>query len=91
MRGLGSYFALAVAAGGDLYAELKRCGGRMDEKRVAADVIQPCLSALSYLHAKVRMRSQPFQMQHTPRIKRLAYCADARPAETGGKGCKIAG
>ncbi len=43
-----------MLSGGDLYEELKRCGRHMPEGRVAGDVIRPCLSALSYLHAKVR-------------------------------------
>ena len=40
-------------AGGDLYEELKRSGGQMKEKRTSRDVLQPCLSALAYLHTKV--------------------------------------
>ena len=44
---------VSIIIGGDLYEELKRCGGHMPEGRVAGDVIRPCLSALSYLHAKV--------------------------------------
>lgn len=43
-----------VHPGGDLYEELKRCGDRMPEGRVAGEVLRPCLSALSYLHARVR-------------------------------------
>lgn len=49
-----------VHPGGDLYEELKRCGGHMPEGRVAGEVIRPCLSALSYLHAKVRLASGRF-------------------------------
>ena len=41
------------AAGGDLYEELKRSGGQLKECRVALDIIQPCLSALSYMHSMV--------------------------------------
>lgn len=39
--------------GGDLYEELKRCGGHLSEDSVARDVLQPCLCALVYLHSKV--------------------------------------
>ncbi|BDA48789.1 probable Aurora kinase A at N-terminal half [Coccomyxa sp. Obi] len=46
------YLALQFAPGGDLYEELKRHGGQLSEERVARDVIQPCLSALAYLHRK---------------------------------------
>ena len=44
---------LLCCAGGDLYEELKRSGGQMKEKRTSRDVLQPCLSALAYLHTKV--------------------------------------
>lgn len=40
--------------GGDLYEELKRSGGQLKERRVAQDIIQPCLSALSYMHSMVQ-------------------------------------
>lgn len=40
-------------AGGDLYEELKRSGGQLKERRVAQDIIQPCLSALFYMHSLV--------------------------------------
>ena len=40
-------------AGGDLFGELKRCGGRFKDKNVARDVVRPCLLALRYCHHKV--------------------------------------
>ena len=40
-------------AAGDLYEELKRNRGRLQETRVAATIIYPCMLALSYLHSKV--------------------------------------
>ncbi|KAK9834350.1 hypothetical protein WJX84_004182, partial [Apatococcus fuscideae] len=45
------YLAQEFATGGDLYEELKRSGGQLKERRVAQDIIQPCLSALSYMHS----------------------------------------
>ena len=43
--------------GGDLYEDLKRHGGSIEEERVAARIIQPCMEALAYLHDKVPWRS----------------------------------
>lgn len=40
-------------AGGDLYGELKRCGGRFKDKNVARDILLPCMLALQYCHQKV--------------------------------------
>ncbi|KAK9861181.1 hypothetical protein WJX84_005607 [Apatococcus fuscideae] len=45
------YLAQEFATGGDLYEELKRLGGQLKERRVARDIIQPCLSALAYMHS----------------------------------------
>ncbi len=44
------------APGGDLYEELKRCGGRMQAGEAAHGYLAPFLAALLYLHGKVRGR-----------------------------------
>lgn len=44
------YLVQEYAAGGDLYQELKRSGGRFSEAYAAANLLQPFLHAVSYLH-----------------------------------------
>lgn len=46
----GIYLVQEYAAGGDLYGELSRHGGYMLEVHVVRHVMNPFLSALSYLH-----------------------------------------
>ncbi len=41
-----------AGAGGDLFEDLKRCGGQYKERHVARNVLPPFLSALHYLHSK---------------------------------------
>lgn len=65
-------------AGGDLYEELKRCGGHLSEERVASDILRPCLAALAYLHLKVHVSNTG---QHA--VNSLTYtclCAPVDPA-----------
>eukprot|EP00899_Mesostigma_viride_P008697 jgi/Mesvir1/17829/Mv12921-RA.1 len=40
------------ASRGDVFEEVKRCGGKLDEKRAVVDVIMPVLEALVYLHRR---------------------------------------
>jgi serine/threonine protein kinase len=49
--GDGIYLVQELAPRGDLYAELSRHGGYMLEAHVVKNVMQPFLSALSYLHS----------------------------------------
>ncbi len=65
-------------SGGDLYEELKRCGGQLKERRVARDIIEPCLSALSYMHSSVSLAAspalyicQPLLTEEKPSLKSL--------------------
>ena len=44
----------AYAAGGDLYEDLRRRGGKYEEAVTSAGVLKPCIEALMYLHSKVR-------------------------------------
>jgi hypothetical protein len=46
------------APGGDLYEELKRCGGRMQASEAAHAYLAPFLAALVYLHGKVSRQQQ---------------------------------
>ncbi|KAK9789936.1 hypothetical protein WJX73_001902 [Symbiochloris irregularis] len=46
------YIVQEYAVGGDLYGELKRCGGRFKDKNVARDILMPCMLALQYCHQK---------------------------------------
>lgn len=43
---------LEYAARGDLFTELKRRGGQLNEKIVVKFVLHPFLSVLSFLHSK---------------------------------------
>ena len=42
-----------MAAGGDLYVDLRRRGGKYEEALTSAGVLKPCLEALMYLNSKV--------------------------------------
>jgi aurora kinase len=46
------------AASGDLFENLKRCGGQLKEKHCVRDVIDPFLQGLMYLHSMVRARAR---------------------------------
>jgi len=46
------YLVLEYAARGDLFTELKRRGGQLNEKIVVKFVLHPFLSVLSFLHSK---------------------------------------
>lgn len=46
------YLVQEFAAGGDLFDDVKRRGGRMSEAEVVQQVLHPYLSALTYLHAR---------------------------------------
>lgn len=43
-------------AGGDLYEDLRRRGGKYEEVVTAAGVMKPCIEALMYLHSKVSLQ-----------------------------------
>ncbi|MEW5301362.1 MAG: hypothetical protein WDW36_004225 [Sanguina aurantia] len=46
------YLVMEYAAGGDLFDEVKRLGGRVGERQVVQRVMYPFLCALVYLHRK---------------------------------------
>ncbi|GFR49704.1 hypothetical protein Agub_g11855 [Astrephomene gubernaculifera] len=46
------YLVQEYAAGGDLFDDVKRRGGRLPEREVVQQVLYPYLTALAYLHAR---------------------------------------
>lgn len=57
------YLVMQYAAGGDLFDELRRLGGRMSEQETVCTVLVPFLRAMSHLHERVGM---PFQYSRLP-------------------------
>ncbi|EFN54910.1 hypothetical protein CHLNCDRAFT_24076, partial [Chlorella variabilis] len=46
------FMVCEYAAGGDLYEDLKRAGGRLKERVVAGEVLPPFMDALAHMHAR---------------------------------------
>lgn len=76
------YLVMQYAAGGDLFDELRRLGGRMSEQETVGTVLVPFLRAMSHLHERVG-RPAPSPSSTLPLIQlplRLAQRAACRCA-----------
>ncbi|PNH09883.1 Aurora kinase B [Tetrabaena socialis] len=74
------YLVQEYAAGGDLFDDVKRRGGRVPEREVVHQVLHPYLMALAYLHARGIIHRQ--EAREGGQGVRQACCPDIKPENT---------